>query len=389
MPTDRLVFKTGLKVFDWLIPKEWIVRDAYLIDPNGKKRAEYKVNNLHLIGYSVPFSGRMGLAQLRPQIHSLPGQPDAIPYLTTYYRENWGFCMSDRELQSLPEGEYQVCIDTELVDGHLEIGEAVIKGKSDREVLFSTYLCHPSMANNELSGPLLASFLYERISEMRNLHYTYRFVVQPETIGSIAYLSKRGDWLKEKLDAGFVITCVGDAGLFTYKSSRRGNALCDRVAKLILRDIGEHRLEAFAPFGSDERQYCSPGFNLPVGSLMRTMYGRFPEYHTSLDDKLFISFDAMTKALEAYLKIVSALEGNWVWKTNFPFCEPQLGKRGLYPTLGAQKQRERKVEALMWILNLADGKSDLLEIAERSGCEVEMLISVASEAEVAGLISKI
>ncbi|HIO70208.1 MAG TPA: DUF4910 domain-containing protein, partial [Nitrospirales bacterium] len=306
MPTQRLKFETGRKVLDWTVPNEWVARDAYFVGPDNVKRAQFSVNNLHLLGYSAPFVGTMSLAKLRAHLYSIPEQPHAIPYLTSYYEERWGFCLTHAELQSLPDGEYHVMVDTELKPGHVEIGEAVLPGATDEEVLISTYLCHPSLANNELSGPLVAAFLYERLAAVSCRRYTYRFVIAPETIGSICYLSEKGQHLKDHLVAGFQITCVGDAGNFTYKTSRNGNTLADRAARLVLRDLGPHTIIAFNPYeGSDEQQYCSPGFDLPVGSLMRTTYDAYPEYHTSLDNKQFISFEAMAGSLEAYEKIIA------------------------------------------------------------------------------------
>jgi len=389
IPVKRLKFETGRKVFDWVIPKEWIARDAYLIAPDGKKYADFKVNNLHLMGYSVPFKGRLNLEELRPHLYSLPNMPDAIPYVTSYYHDNWGFCISHNEFENLPEGEYEVYIDSELFPGFVEIGEAVLPGDTDEEVLFSTYLCHPSLANNELSGPLTMAFLYERIKAMPSRKYTYRFVINPETIGAVCYLSERGEHLKKHLIAGYVMTCLGDAGKFTYKLSRHGDTLADRVAKVILRDSGEHSILPFFPSGgSDERQYCSPGFNLPVGSLMRTMYGCYPEYHTSLDNKEFICFDALSGSVDMYFSIVNALESNFVWKNTVKYCEPQLGHHGLYSSVSIPKsQQEERTSAILWLLNLADGEHDLLAIADRSGCKIELLISVVRELSDADLIA--
>ena len=389
MPTDRFKFKTGRKAFDWTVPKEWVARDAYLVDPQGKKRAEFTKNNVHLLNYSVPFQGEMSLEELKKNLYSLPDQPTAIPYLTSYYQERWGFCLTDNELRSLPEGNYKVFIDTELKPGHVEVGEAVLPGKEKREILFSTYLCHPSLANNELSGPLVTALLYQKIKAMPERRFTYRFAVTPETIGAVCYLTLRGQHLKKVLAAGYQVTCVGDAGQFTYKRSRKGNTLADRAALAVLRHQGPHEVLPFTPaMGSDERQYCSPGFDLPVGSLMRTMYTKYPEYHTSLDNKSAISFKAMSGSVAAYLKVVRAIEANRVWKNAILFCEPQLGKRGLYPSLGSQKTIEDRVGAMMWFLNLADGTRDLLQIAEDSGQNPELLASVCEDLSKAALVKK-
>ncbi len=390
MPTARLKFPTGQKVFDWTVPEEWLARDAYLIDPNGVKRAGFKVNNLHLLNYSIPFSGTLTLDELRPHLYSLPEQPDAIPYLTSYYKKHWGFCLTDNELRSLPEGRYHVVVDTELKPGHVEVGEALLPGETEEEILFSTYLCHPSLANNELSGPLVTAFLYESLAAMPRRRYSYRFVVLPETIGSICYLTARGDRLKKHLAAGYVITCVGIRDRFTYKKSRRGDSLADRAATTVLRDFGPHEIIDFDPYeGSDERQYCSPGFDLPVGSLMRTRYVRYPEYHTSLDNKTRIDFDALAGSVEAYKSIVAALEANVRWRNTVQRGEPQLGKRGLFSNLGAQKGLVERDRAMFWLLNLADGQHDLLSIAERSGQPIQTLIAVAEELKAAALLESI
>lgn len=384
IPMRKLRFKTGKKVFDWTVPKEWNVRDAYLVDPQGRKRASFQTNNLHLVNYSVPFRGRMSLKKLRPHLHSLPDLPNAIPYLTSYYKEDWGFCLAHRELKSLPEGMYDVVVDTFLYPGNLIVGETVLPGESRKEVLFSTYLCHPSLANNELSGPLVMAFLYQKIRAMKKRRWTYRFVITPETIGSVCYLTRRGEHLKENLIAGYQITCIGDSGKFTYKCSRRGHSIADRVALRVLQKTGKHIILPFNPSnGSDERQYCSPGFNLPVGSLMRTMYGCYPEYHTSLDNKSFISFNAMAKSLRIYYELVKELENCEFWENTVKYGEPQLGKRGLYPLLGSQKTIDSKVSARLWCLNLADGSRDLLAIAEDSGlplCFVRETVAALSKA---------
>jgi aminopeptidase-like protein len=387
LPFQRLKFETGTEAFDWIVPKEWHVENAYFIDPNGNKHADFKDNNLHLVGYSSPFEGKLSFNELRSHLHSLPEQPTAIPYITSYYKEDWGFCLTHNELQNLPEGEYEVYIDSKLYPGHLEIGEVVLPGTSKQEVLFSSYLCHPSLANNELSGPLVMTFLYERLKAMPKRKYTYRFVISAETIGTICYLSVRGKHLKQYLSAGYQMTCLGDRGHFTYKLSRHGNTLADRAAQLVLRDHGVHNVIPFDPGnGSDERQYCSPGFNLPFGSLMRTMYSCYPEYHTSLDNKEFISFDAMVESVEVALAIVNALESNSIWLNTIKYCEPQLGRKGLYPTKGSGTELPEKLKAMMWLLNLADGNHDLFSIAEKSYHKLETLISVIHELSTANLL---
>jgi aminopeptidase-like protein len=292
--------------------------------------------------------------------------PDAIPYMTSYYKENWGFCITHNEWKTLPrEGEYRVVIESTLAPGHLTWAECVLPGETEEEVLFSTYLCHPSMANNELSGPLAQAFLYEKLAALPKRRYTYRFLFAPETIGVIAFLSERGELLKKQLKAGYVITCCGDAGDLTYKRSKHRNSLADRTAEHVLKHhYPKHSTLEFAVGGSDERQYCSPGFNLPVGSLMRTPYQRYIQYHTSLDNKSFISFDALAETIEAYFNICNVLEENVYYINQIANCEPQLGKRGLYPSSVDPLFNREETHRLLHFLSFADGNRDLIEIAE-------------------------
>jgi aminopeptidase-like protein len=381
---------SGTECFDWKIPPEWNVKEAWIKDSKGHKIIDFSDNNLHLVGYSIPVNKKMSLSELKPNIFTLPEQPDLIPYLTSYYKERWGFCMSHNQLIGLQEEEYEVFIDSTLdYNGSMTIGDSVLKGNSDREILFSTYICHPSMASDELSGPLVSAFIYRELRKKTNRFYTYRFVFIPGTIGSIYYLTKYGEHLKQKLDAGFVITCIGDSGNYTYKRSRRGNSLADRGAEIVLKQTEErYILEDFSPDGTDERQYCSPGFNLPVGSLMRTKYGKYPEYHTSGDNKDYISFESMEKSILKYLEIINVFENNFNYKNTLPYCEPQLGKRGLYPTIGSQKEIRARVDAMMWLLNLADGTNDLISISEKSKIPVQVLIPEVNKLIEYGLIKK-
>jgi len=364
---------SGTECFDWVVPPEWNVNEAWIKDSNGNTIVDFNINNLHLLGYSEPFKGKLSFEEIKAHIYTSPEQPTLIPYLTSYYKLRWGFCMSHEQFLSLDKHEiYEVCIDSKLDEkGSMTMGEAFIKGSSDKEILFSTYICHPSLASNELSGPLVSAFIYQSLKKQKNLKYNYRFVFVPETIGSICLLSQKGDYFKEKLSAGFVITCIGDDGNFTYKKSRIGNSLPDRAAEIILKQTEKkYNIIDFFPSGSDERQYCSPGFNLPVGSLMRTMYGVYPEYHTSADNKNYISFEAMEKSVNKYLAILELLERNKKYINKMPFCEPQLGKRGLYPNLGSQKVTEKFVSTMMWILNLSDGLNDLIDISEKTNIPV-------------------
>ena len=370
---------SGTQCFDWTVPPEWNIKEAWIKNSKGKKIVDFSVNNLHILGYSTPVKNKFTLKELKPHLFTLPNQPNLIPYFTSYYKRRWGFCLSHHQLNQLDENEvYEVFIDSSLNEnGSMTIGEAIIEGKSHKEILFSTYICHPSMANNELSGPLVSAFIYYHLKKLKKLKYTYRFLFIPETIGSIYSLSVNGEHWKKNLQAGFVVTCVGDDNPFTYKKSRMGNALPDRVVETILNQTETHyNIVDFFPSGSDERQYCSPGFNLPVGSLIRTMYGKYSEYHTSGDNKDFISFEAMEKSILKYLKIIDVIERNEKFINTMPYGEPQLGKRGLYPTLGAQKEEEDYVKAMMWILNLSDGTNDLISISEKSQISIDKLIPV-------------
>jgi aminopeptidase-like protein len=370
---------SGTECFDWTVPPEWNVKEAWIKDSKGNTIVDFTINNLHLLGYSEPFKGKLSFEKIKAHIYTLPEQPTLIPYLTSYYKLRWGFCMSHEQFLSLDKDEtYEICIDSKLDEkGSMTMGEAFIEGSSDKEILFSTYICHPSLASNELSGPLVSAFIYQSLKSQKNLKYSYRFVFVPETIGSICLLSQKGDYFKEKLSAGFVITCIGDDGNFTYKKSRIGNSLPDRAAEMILKQTEKkYNIIDFFPSGSDERQYCSPGFNLPVGSLMRTMYGVYPEYHTSGDNKNYISFEAMEKSVNKYLAILELLERNKKYINKMPFCEPQLGKRGLYPNLGSQKVTEKFVSTMMWILNLSDGLNDLIDISEKTNIPVVELYPV-------------
>ena len=379
---------SGTTCFDWTVPPEWNAREAWIKDPNGNIVVDFRENNLHLLGYSTPIHAKMSLAELKKNLYSLPDHPDWIPYRTSYYKERWGFCLTHNQLMSLPEGEYEVLIDSTLdKSGSMTIADAVIEGETDKEIMFSTYICHPSMANNELSGPLVQAFLYQTIKSLGKTRYTYRFAFLPETIGAIYYLSQHGEHLKEKLRAGYVLNCIGDAGKFTYKRSRQLTSLADRAAETVLAQtkIGCNA-EDFFPLGSDERQYCSPHFDLPMGSVMRTRYYNYPEYHTSADNKDFISFEAMETSVSRLLDIVKLLEANAYYVNHMPHCEPQLGKRGLYPNLGSDTSTRLRVGAMMWTLNLADGKHDLIDIIRRSGQPYSEILEVVKTLTEHGLL---
>ena len=366
-PFELTEVPTGTEVFDWVIPQEWNITQAYILDATGKKWADFTVNNLHVVGYSTPVRARMSFDELKPHLHTFASQPDVIPYITSYYKPYWGFCLSQNDYDQMPKsGEFEVVIESELKNGSLTYGEIVLPGSSKKEILFSSYLCHPSMANNELSGPLALVGIYERLSRLENRQYTYRFILAPETIGIIAFLAKRGEHLKQQLAAGYVLTCCGDPGVFHYKKSKKGDSIADRVAEHVLKYKGdEHIILPFAVGGSDERQYCSPGFNLPVGSLMRTPYQRYDYYHTSKDDKNFISFDALEKTIDRYVDIALAFEKNEFFLNEVQHCEPNMGKRGLYPSAASPDIQRAAVHRMMHLLSFADGEHDLLTIAER------------------------
>lgn len=355
---------SGERAFDWVVPKEWRVRDAYIITPQGKKICNFKINNLHLVGYSIPINKKMSLCDLQQHLYSLPKQPTAIPYVTSYYKEIWGFCLSQNERDLLQEGDYHVFIDADLFDGSLTYGELLIRGKSDKEIFLSTYVCHPSMANNELSGPAVTTHIAKWILEKNETKYSYRIIFIPETIGSIVYLSKNLATLKKQVYAGFNITCVGDNRNYSYLPSRHGATISDSVAQHVLKFIcPTYKTYLWSDRGSDERQYCSPGVDLPIASIMRTKYGEYDEYHTSLDDLVnVVTPDGLEGATIAIMRALDALEKNCYPKTTV-LCEPQLGRRGLYPTVST-KYRDLNVKLMMNLITWSDGTKSLLEIAD-------------------------
>lgn len=390
IPFNRQIFNTGETVYDWTIPKEWKVNKAYFIDPNGKKRCDFSDNNLHLVSHSIPFEGEIELKDLKKNLHSFPELPEGIPYLTSFYDKRWGFCISDEELKSLPNGKYQVVIDTELYDGQLTTADCILEGNNSQEVMFTSYLCHPSMANNELSGPLTLMFLYEKIKALPKRRYTYRFVIMPETLGAICYLSRKYNELKKNLMAGYVLTCLGLGESFTYKCSRQENARGDRLIKRLLRKNSKNKIIPFTPIaGSDERQFCSPGFNLPVGSLMRKRYLEYPEYHSSLDNKQLISFDSIKNAVNFCMEIVNDFESQTIFKNTIMNGEPRLGNKGLYPKFSGNQYFDDKLNAILWILNLSDGLHDINDIIERTGYKENIIIEAALELERVKLVERI
>lgn len=378
---------SGTRCFDWQVPNEWNVTDAYIIDPAGHKMLDFKVSNLHLMGYSIPIHQTVSLAELQRHLHSLPDQPDAIPYVTSYYRPDWGFCLTDRARQQLIAGDYQVVIDSELKPGSLTYGELIIPGTSTQEVLLSTYLCHPSMANNELSGPVVTTFLAKWLLSLPRRQYTYRIVIIPETIGSIVYLSRHHAHLKQQVIAGFNITCVGDERAYSYLPSRRGNTLADQVALHVLKhQHPDYIAYTFLDRGSDERQYCSPGIDLPVCSLMRSKYGTYPEYHTSLDDLNLVTAQGLYGGYSVLKTALWCLEHNAVWQTTV-YGEPQLGKYGLYPSTSLKNNQSHALKTQLNCLAYADGSLSALEIAEKIQVPLWELIPLIEPLQAAGLLA--
>lgn len=379
---------TGTKAFDWAVPDEWNIRDAYVIAPDGKKVIDFKDSNLHVVGYSTPVERRIDLEELQEHLHSLPDLPDAIPYVTSYYTRRWGFCLTQRQRDGLKPGVYEVKIDSTLAPGHLTYADALLPGDEKNEVLLSTYVCHPSLANNELSGPAVATLLAKHISGWKKRRYSYRFVFVPETIGAIAYISRNLEHLKKRVCAGFQITCVGDDHCYSYLPTRNGDTLSDRVAKHVLKHTDPaYKSYSFLDRGSDERQYCAPGVDLPIATVMRSKYGAYPEYHTSLDDLSFVSPTGLSGSFQALLRCVLALEHAQAYKANF-LCEPQMGKRGLYSTLGTRSVSDA-VRMRMDLLAYCDGSRDLVEIADLLGVPIWEATPYVEELKSHGLISEL
>lgn len=386
---DIQAVPTGTKAFDWEIPQEWAIRDAYIADSEGRRLVDFKVNNLHILGYSEPVNLEMDLEELQGYLYSSEQQPDAIPYVTSYYKKRWGFCLSHNQRKKLLPGRYKVVIDSELKDGVLNYGEIIIPGSSKNEILLSTYICHPSMANNELSGPVVAMALIKYLLDLKDRKYTYRIVFIPETIGAILYLSINGKQMKENTVAGFVLTCVGDDLAYSFMPSRKGDTIADRVARYVFEDKGLIYNEySFLQRGSDERQYCSPLFDLPVVSLMRSKYGTYDEYHTSLDNLNFISPAGLQGGYEVNQKALEILENNAKYIASIP-CEPKMDKRGLRGTLGGPKQLGHDVLNLMNFLAYADGETDLMEMSGYINLDFSSCLRIAGILQELDLIKKV
>lgn len=376
IPLEIREVASGTRVFDWTVPLEWNIQGAYLATIRGEKLLDFRANNLHVVSYSVPVKGRFTRDELEGHLHSLPDRPDWIPYRTSYYKENWGFCLTHRQLAELTEPEYDVCIDSSLQPGHLTYGEVFLPGQMSEEVLISCHVCHPSLCNDNLSGIAVATRLVQTLQHISR-KYSYRFVFIPGTIGSITWLSQNRE-RAGLIRHGVVLTGVGDSGGVTYKRSRQGNAYIDRAMAHVLKHYGQsYRIIDFFPYGYDERQYCSPGFNLPVGCFMRSPHGEYPEYHTSADNLEFVTPEALQDSLAILLKAMYVIENDAVLVSTNPYCEPQLGRRGLYRAIAGQKEGALQEMALLWVLNMADGHHTLLDMAEHADTPFEAIHAAA------------
>lgn len=379
---------SGTECLDWTVPPEWNIRSGRLIGPDGRAVVDFADNNLHVVGYSVPVDRELELEELQAHLHSLPDQPEAIPYVTSYYKERWGFCLRHADREKLEPGRYRAVIDADLKPGHLSYGELVIPGDTEEELFFSTYICHPSMANNELSGPVVAARLAEWVAALPSRRYTYRFVFIPETIGSIVYLDRNLDKLKRNVVAGYNITCIGDERCYSYLPSRYGTTISDAVATHVLRHlVGDFKRYSFLDRGSDERQYCAPGADLPIASVMRSKYGEYPEYHTSLDDLDFVTPAGLQGGLEALKHCVRIIEDNRTYRTTV-LGEPQMGRRGLYTTLGG-KNGDRIIRLRVDILAYADGTNDVVDLARILDQPAWTLAPLIEELKACGLLEEV
>lgn len=387
---DALVIHSvpsGTLVNDWEIPDEWNIRDAFIADVFGNRVVDFRDHNLHIVNYSVPKRARVPREELLRHLHTLPDQPDLIPYRTTYYNRSWGFCLQHDKLAELQDPEYDVCIDATLEAGALSYGELVLRGESNDEVLISTHVCHPSMANDNLSGLAVSVLLAEELSRRQRRRYTYRFVFVPGTIGAITWLAQNAE-TTGRIIGGLVVALVGAPGKFHYKASFGGDERIDRVARRTLRELGADYVDIpFSPYGYDERQYSSPGYRMPMGSLTRTPHGEFPQYHTSADNLDFIDGETLSESLYAYTSIVEALERERILVNRFPYGEPQLGRRGLYDSVGGIRSDEGR-KAMLWILSLSDGRHSIDDIADRSGIDVDAIAEVAGRLLAEGVVTE-
>lgn len=387
IPMEMHEVPSGTKVFDWTVPLEWNVSDAYIKNESGVREVDFKANNLHLMSYSVPLKKRMTLEELNPHLFSLPDHPEWIPYRTSYYSENWGFCLPHKNRELLKNGEYEVVIDSTLLPGSLTYGESYLRGENADEVLVSCHVCHPSLCNDNLSGVAVAVLLAQAMAARRR-RYSYRFLFIPGTIGSITWLA-RNEEIVSRIKHGLVLTGVGDSGKITYKRSRQGLAEIDRVMTQVLKDSGDpHAIIDFFPYGYDERQYCSPGFDLAVGCFMRTPHGEYPEYHSSADNLDFVKAEALAQSFARCLDAFELLEHNRVYLNQNPKCEPQLGRRGLYRAVAGQQEKQSKELALLWVLSMSDGRHTLLDIAERADLPFRRIQAAAEALKEVGLLKE-
>lgn len=376
---------TGTNVLDWVVPKEWNINDAYVKDAKGEKIIDFKKSNLHVVSGSVPVRKRVSVRELMEHLFSIPERPDWIPFRNFYYKEDWGFCVNHNQLLELSDEYYEVCIESSLQDGHLTYGECLLRGDSDEEVLISSHICHPSLCNDNLSGIAVAVFLAQYLSSVSR-RYSYRFLFLPSTIGAITWLAVNEAKLSN-IKHGLVLACLGDPGSLTYKRSRQGTAEIDRAAEHIFKhSFEDNKVIDFSPFGYDERQYCSPGFNLAVGGLMRTPYGQFPQYHTSADNLEFIEPDSLGDSLARCIEIIDILENNNRFINLAPKGEPQLGRHGLYKSMGSNLSPEDAKMAMLWVLNLSDGNHSLLDIAEQANISFKKINKAARALIQTGLL---
>jgi len=376
IPLKTYEIPTGTQVFDWTVPKEWNIRDAYVSNCQGERVIDFRKSNLHVVSYSIPVKKRISLAELKPHLFTDPVHPEWIPYRTSYYEQNWGFCLSHTQLLELRDEEFDICIDSTLEDGHLTYGEYYLEGESTDEVLISCHICHPSLCNDNLSGLALATFMAKHLGSSSR-RYSYRFLFVPGMIGPITWLALNESQVS-RIKHGLVLTLVGDSGQSTYKKSRRGDADIDKAMTHVLKHSEQdYEVRGFFPYGYDERQYCSPGFNLPVGCLMRTPHGQFPEYHTSADNLDFIQPQYLADSFTKCLAGLQVLENNGTYVNQNPKCEPQLGKRGLYRAISGQGDQSLNELAMLWVLNMSDGHHSLLDIAEQSGLEFTIIKNAA------------
>ena len=377
---------TGTSVLDWKVPKEWNIRDAWVKNEAGERVVDFRESNLHVVGYSAPINRWMAATELKEHMFSLPGHPDWIPYRTSYYNETWGFCVTNRQFESLTDTRYQVCIDSTLTDGSLTYAECFLPGKTSYEVLFSTHICHPSLCNDNLSGISVATYLAKYLEGIPKRRYSYRILFIPSTIGSITWLERNRRHIS-RIRHGLVITNVGDAGGFTYKKSRQGDVEIDRVVEHVLMHTKQtYTVQNFFPYGYDERQFCSPGFNLPMGCLMRTPNGKFPEYHTSADSLEFVKGVNLAESLKRCIEVIEILESNRAYVNQFPYGEPQLGRRGLYHSIGGDSDTYSREFTMLWVLNLSDGEHTLLDIAELANQPYVEILKTAQLLESHGLL---